>query len=98
MARTRAQENRALRQAALREQLENKGLVQKVLEDADKIAELDRELEPNEVNRLKVASELRMKLINKYLPDLKSTELTGDPDSPIQTATSVTFVGVGTED
>ena len=31
-----------------------------------------------ELNKLKIATELRFRLINKYLPDLKAMELTGE--------------------
>ncbi len=72
---SRADANKAIRQEALREQLANKGLLQKVIEDAEKIANLDEELDHLEVTRLKAAADLRLKVINKYLPDLKSAEL-----------------------
>ena len=41
MPKTRAQQNRAIRQDALREQLANKGLIQHVIEIAKKLAEPD---------------------------------------------------------
>lgn len=72
---SRAQANKAIRQEALRESLANKGLVQHVLDNVSKIQDLDSELEHNDVQRLKIASELQLKLINKYLPDVKQVEL-----------------------
>ena len=48
--------------------------------------ELEEELPPEEKDerdKLKIATELRMKLVNKYLPDLKATELSGDQNNPI---------------
>lgn len=96
MARTRAQENRKIRQDALREQLANQGHLQHVVENLRKIEELTlksvdesskedmakrrNELQAHnfEINKLKIVNEQRLKLINKYLPDLKSTELTGE--------------------
>ena len=98
MAMTRAQQNRKIRQDELRELLAKKGLVQKVIEDSEKIAELSNELSPEELNRLKVANDLRMKLVTKYLPDLKSTELTGDKDAPVEVNGGVSFVGVAATD
>jgi hypothetical protein len=113
MARTRAQENRKIRQDALREQLAGKGLVQKVIEDIGKIDQLaalkiddfeDADLYIASVSAakdktqiIKVAIESRLKLVNKYLPDLKQTELVGDPDSPLNIHTSVSFVGVSSD-
>lgn len=80
MARTRAQENRAIRQDALREQLANKGLMQHVLELSNKINELDPSDDTSEFNmrKYKTTAELQLKLVAKYLPDLRSTELTGE--------------------
>lgn len=91
MPATRAQENRAIRQKALREQLEAKGLVQHVLELSNKISELDTILEPADVNRLKIAAELKLRLVNKYLPDLKATEHSGNIDSEITRKHRVSF-------
>lgn len=68
--------NRAARQEALRESLSSQGHLQYVIQNIDKLSELNTELDPTEVNRLKIASEMRLKLINKYLPDLKSVENT----------------------
>lgn len=79
---TRAQANRALRQEALRDQLAAKGLVQQVIESADKLADLGNPLEPNDVVRLRAANDARLALIKKYLPDLKSSEITGPNGGP----------------
>jgi len=35
-------------------------------------------METNELNALKYATEARIKLLGKYLPDLKATEMTGE--------------------
>ncbi len=90
-----ADRNKKIRQEALREQLANKGLVQQVLEISEKLNDLDQDLDANKVTRLKTAAELKLKLVNKYLPDLKQTELIGDPDNPLQHSVSVwNLVGV----
>ena len=88
---SRANENKRVRQEALREQLANKGLVQHVLEISEKIADLDTELESANVHRLKTAAELQLKLINKYLPDLKATEHSGQIDSEVIRKHRVSF-------
>lgn len=76
MPMTRAQSNRKVRQDALREQLANKGLLQKVLDNLQKIEELgSSESDAFELQKLKVSNEQRMRLINKYLPDLKASEI-----------------------
>ena len=73
--RTRAQRNRAVRQEALREQLEAQGHVQYVVECIENL----KNVEPGEdaqflVNKHKTAAELHLKLVGKYLPDLKQVE------------------------
>jgi hypothetical protein len=76
VAKTRAQQNRAIRQEALREQLASQGHVQHVVDCLEKMDELD--LSSSEVNRLKVKAELHLKLVDKYLPGLKAIEHTGE--------------------
>lgn len=78
---SRAEANKAIRQEALRQQLAGQGHIQYVVENINKIEALD----PTggnetalELNIIKTANEQRMKLVNKYLPDLKSTEITGE--------------------
>ena len=44
------------------------------------------ELDSTEVQRIRAAIDSRLKLVDKYLPSLKSIELTGDEDSPIAIA------------
>ena len=80
MAETRAQLNRKVRQEALREQLSAQGHVQHVIDNIHRIEELDEgeDTFKNSLDKLKVANEQRLKLINKYLPDLKATEVSGE--------------------
>lgn len=86
MAKTRAQENRAIRQEALREWLSEKCTAQHFVDNLEKIEKLDpvEDAFANKLNKLKTANEQRLKVMNKYLPDLKSTELTGDGGEPIK--------------
>lgn len=83
MSRTRAQTNRAIRQEALREQLAAKGLVQKVLDSVGKLEEAGELQDSLEVKKIQIAIDTRLALIKKYLPDLKSTELTGEGGGPV---------------
>lgn len=75
---TRRQENKSIREEALREQLRAKGLVQQILVIADKLEDLATTLEPNDVVRLKASADIKKALVNKYLPDLKAIEHTGE--------------------
>ena len=87
-SRTVAHRNRALRQEELRALCAEKVRLSKVIENIEKIENLDVKLDPTLVNRIKIANDQRLKLINKYLPDLKSIALTGDPEQPIVIAAS----------
>ena len=68
-SRNKAAKNRAVRQEALREYLSNRGKVDYVFDNIEKIEKGEGDLQA-----LKVASELRLRLINKYLPDTKHIE------------------------
>lgn len=77
MGMTRAQSNRKLRQDELREYLRNQQHIVFVVEAAQKLENLSEELEQLQVTRIKHAADLRLALIKKYLPDLKSVEYQG---------------------
>ena len=77
---SRAEQNRAIRQEALRESLEAGGHIQHVVDISDKLSDLDTKLEATEVHRLKAAADIKLKLIDKYLPTLKVYEGAGDND------------------
>lgn len=91
MARTQAQKNRAERQEALREYLNERIRLGKVIENIEKIEGLSFDPDGDykelsavqfDLQKLKTANEQRLKLINKYLPELKSQELTGEGGEP----------------
>jgi len=75
MAATKAATNRKIRQEALRDQLSAQGHVQHVIEISNKLYDLDDELDQLKITRLKAAADIKLKLITKYLPDLKQIEL-----------------------
>ena len=79
MAETVASKNRRVRQEALREQLSKGKHVEHVIDIARKLYEPETALETIDVQRLKAAADIKLKLINKYIPDLKAVELS-DPD------------------
>lgn len=82
---SRANANKKIRQEALREQLAAQQHVDHVNNIADKLLNLDLRLESEEIHRLKAAADIKLKLINKYLPDLKAAELNigGQDDNPL---------------
>ena len=86
MGTTAANKNRAVRKEALREQLSHQGHVQHVVDLLDEVKDLSKALDQHELARSKVVLDTKLKLISKYLPDLKSVEHTGDEDAPIAIA------------
>lgn len=77
MAATKANKNRAVRQEALRDQLSNQGHLQHVIDIIDKIQDQSETIQSQELSALKVVIDTKVKLIGKYLPDLKAVEVTG---------------------
>jgi hypothetical protein len=82
MAKTAAQKNRSIRQDSLREWLSKKCTAQHLVDNIEKIEGLDPECESfvNELAKRKVANEQRLKIMNKYLPDLSHTSIEGDSE------------------
>lgn len=84
MAATAAAKNKNMRKEALREQLQQKGLHTQVLVIADKLEEQHLELESSAVAALKASADIKMRLVNKYMPDLKAIEHSTDPENPLE--------------
>jgi len=92
MAATSAQKNRQARQENLREQLSQQKHIEQVVKNIEEIEGTDFNFKGDDgevdykamqasqyrVQALKVANEQRLKLVNKYLPDLKNTEITSE--------------------
>ena len=79
-----ATKNKKVRQQALREQLSAQGHVQHVIDLSEKLSTEYLSLESSQITALKSAAEIKLRLINKYLPDLKSVEHVGDAENPIE--------------
>jgi hypothetical protein len=77
VAKTKTQLNRQMRQEGLRDFLSKQKLIEKVIDISDKLMEPDVEYDALDIQRMRTAAELNLKLASKFLPDLKSTELTG---------------------
>jgi hypothetical protein len=80
MAATRAQLNRKVRQEALREQLSAQGHVQHIVDIVDKLRDPDEQIESDMVARYKISIDTKLKLVSKYLPDIKAIEITNTDD------------------
>ena len=95
---TTKQARRAERQEDHRANLAEQNHIKHVVDNVIKIESLtvdskgddgevdykDLQLNQFKLSQLKTASELRLKLINKYLPDLKNTEVTAEGGGAIQ--------------
>ena len=77
MPKTRAQLNRETRQAEMRKKIEASGYETHVHEVVKKLLDPDLEFDSIEVQRMKSAADLSIKMMAKFMPDLKSTEITG---------------------
>ncbi len=100
MAATVAARNKKVRQDALREQISKRCTVQQVLKNIEKMEEQGASMESTELQALRAATDTRLKLLNKYIPDLKQSdiELTGADGGPIQTDSVFEFIPVGSND
>lgn len=90
MAKTRAQKNREIRQEELRARLAGQKHIEKVIDNIEEIEKLDffqkgadsKEIDYKlcqankfRMDALKTANDQRMRLVNKYLPDVKQQEI-----------------------
>jgi len=97
MAATVAAKNRRVRQDALREMLSKKCTVEQVIRNIDKMETQGAMMEGQELTALKYATESRLKLINKYLPELKASELSMVDEDGKTTGFNVTFTDAKTD-
>jgi hypothetical protein len=89
---TRAQENREIRQEALRQSLVAGGHIQHVIDICEELNDLTIELDAVSVQRKRAVIDTKLKLVNKYLPDLKSTEIKNAEGEEFKTSGSVQIV------
>lgn len=82
MAASIAAKNRQVRQEALREWLSEKCTAQHLVDNIGKIEDLDPEAETfsNDLAKYKTANDQRIRVMSKYLPDLKQQEITIEAD------------------
>ena len=78
MAANNPAKQRAMRQEQLRIYLSEKCRLEHVINNIIKMEKEGASMETNELNAIKYATDARLKLINKYLPELKATEVTGE--------------------
>jgi hypothetical protein len=71
---TLPQKIKEARVSSLRELLSKQGHLQHAIVLIDQLKDLKTELEPLEVRRIEVALAGHMKLLNKYLPDMRDAQ------------------------
>lgn len=89
MAGVRNTKQRAVRQEALREQLAAQGHIQHVIDIINKVSDENCHIETEMVARYKIAIDAKLKLINKYCPDLKQAEIVGEDGGPLEFITRI---------
>ncbi len=77
MAESVKQKNRTMRQDNLREALVAGGHIQHVVDISEKLRNLENTLESADIQRLTASANIKLKLIDKYLPSLKQSEISG---------------------
>ena len=78
---TRANQNREIRREELRRQLAEQCRVQHIIDNVNKLEDLKINMESLDVQRIRAANDTRVKLLSKYLPDLKQVEI-DDSEKP----------------
>jgi predicted YcjX-like family ATPase len=78
-----AARRRDIERKELLERLRQKGLIEQVIETAERLADESIPMDAVMVSRLRAANEARMKLVGKYLPDVKAVEMTGEDGGPV---------------
>ena len=81
--RNHAQRRRQEAQQALRDKISAEQHEIHIVEMVDKVRDKEVLMDTEMVARMKIAIDAKFKLLNKYLPDLKSVELTGDTENPL---------------
>lgn len=97
---SRSEENRAIRQEALRESLSAGGHIQHVLDICKDLDDLTIDMDGVAVQRKRAVIDTKLKLIGKYLPDTKSVELSNKDGESFKTDSkwTVEFINADTED
>lgn len=76
--RTRAQRNRQDNQDKLREHLSKQQHITHIIKICEELNNPDVDMDAVMVTRKKTVIDTKLKLLNKYLPDLKAIEHTGE--------------------
>ena len=96
-----AAKNRRERQEALREWLSKKCTAQHLVDNIEKIENLDSDSDTfvNDLAKFKTANDQRLEVLDKYLPSIKPVEVTGEDGRAVELDGKwvVEFVNADTE-
>jgi len=87
-----ANKNKAIRQEALRESLAAGGHIQHILEICKDLNDLTMEMDATDVQRKRAVIDTKLKLVSKYLPDLKSVEFKNADGEEFKTSSKVQII------
>lgn len=87
-----ANKNKEIRQEALRQQLIAGGHVQHVIDICEELNDLTIEMDSTAVTRKRAVIDTKLKLISKYLPDVKSVEIKNAEGEEFKTSNKVEWV------
>ena len=80
---SRADRYREDNKELLRERLQGNGYIDQTLENIGKLENLDIELDSTTVTRIKAACDIRLKLLDKLVPNMKAIEVSGSDGGPL---------------
>ena len=82
---SRKDQNKRIRQEALRESLAAGGHIQHVLDICTDLDDLTIQMEATDIQRKRAVIDAKLKIIGKYLPDTKSVELSNPEGETFKT-------------
>ncbi len=88
---SRANARREINREELKLFLSERGRVDYIFDNLEKLEDLNTAMESVEVQRVSKAIDARLRLLNKYLPDEKSVEIKNEEGGEFKTSGSVTF-------
>jgi hypothetical protein len=82
-SRNTATRRRQARREELNEYLSERGKLSYVFDNIEKMEKEGGTIDPQELNALKTANDQRIRLLGKYIPDLKAMEFTTGEDGVV---------------
>ena len=81
---SRANQNREIKKEELKLYLAERGRVQYIFDNIEKLEDLNQAMDSVEVQRIRTATDQRVKLLDKYMPSVKSEDAdTGSTDNVV---------------